>query len=233
MSLNPFASVSDYPGMLKKIAVCLFVASLVLTVLLRSKVTALDNALAPYTFLIPILGFNLPLGTVFPAFAVTLASHILQLHDHISNVLGIRHRFDILAILFPLAIGSGASLDSHAVPKIRANRKRLMNDTFYPYASSSPNEAVIGSHYITMALDQWCWYWIVLDVSFITIIAAGILFFAKSFAWSSILLLLVISSFALLQFVRKHCEKYAFQQVELILADPKRKSSIRETFDAL
>jgi len=171
MDLDFFKAVGDYPKMLNKIAVSTFTGTILAIWLLRYEVPALDNLLKPLSVPIKVFGdVNLPLGTILPALVVAALSRMFKLHDRISDIFRIRQRFDVGEILFPMAIASGASLSGDQIRAIRKNCKSMMYKVFYKYASSTAGKAVIDSHYITMALDQWCWYWIVLELTFLAFV---------------------------------------------------------------
>ena len=97
-------------------------------------------------------GLAIPLGTILPAFLIALVSRIFKLHNHLSNILGIRHRFDLEAILFPLAIATSIAFPVEKVRQIKKQRKDLMYKTFYKYASSSPSKAVMKR-----TTSPWLW----------------------------------------------------------------------------
>ena len=154
VGFNPFASIG-LPGMLNKIAIFTCGVSIFAVWLLRHESPSVEAFLASLTLPVPIAtGLAIPLGTILPAFLIALVSRIFKLHNHLSNILGIRHRFDLEAILFPLAIATSIAFPVEKVRQIKKQRKDLMYKTFYKYASSSPSKAVIETHYITMALDQ-------------------------------------------------------------------------------
>lgn len=233
MGLTPFETVSDYPSMLNKIALYTFGSLLLAVVLLRLQIQPLDALLAPFSFALPIAGLSLPFGTVVPAFGIALLSRIFKLHDRLSDLFGIRRRFDVIAILFPLCAASGGLTDAGRVRQLKAKREPLMYATFYKYASSSPGKAVIETHYITLALDQWSWYWILLEACTIATLAAAVLFWAGRYLAAASVLAAVLLAIWLLQVIRGHCEEYALQQVEQILSEPARKREVREQFSAL
>jgi hypothetical protein len=234
MGFSPFESVGDYPKMLNRIAVSTFSASILAIIVLRWQVSGVDTALQPLSVSIPITsGFSLPFGTFLPAFALALLSRIFKLHDRISDALLIRYRFDVAEILFPLAIGSGAALNCHQIRAIRKERQSLMYKVFYKYASSTPGKSVIDPHYITMALDQWCWYWIVLESTFIALALALILLTAKRYFAAAILFGGVLVAVGILQVIRSQCSDYALQEVEAILEKTDRKLEVAEAFRAL
>jgi hypothetical protein len=234
MGFNPFASVGDYPGSLNKIATYTLGASALSIWLLRNEFKVVDDLLAPLTLQIPMaVGIALPLGTVLPAFFFAVLSRVVKLHDRLSDILFIRQRFDVGAILLPLAVGSGADLRVDAIRRIKQQRESLMYKTFYKYASSSPDKAVIDTHYVTMALDQWCWYWIILEASFLGLCLGLIFLLTEKYFLASVFFLALICAVGFLQIIRSHCANYALQELEQILAEPRRKEEIAKVFRAL
>jgi hypothetical protein len=145
----------------------------------------------------------------------------------------IRKRFDVSEILHPLAIVTASSLTAEKVREIARRREDLMKKTFYKYASSSPGKAAIETHYIIMALDQWCWYWIVLEATFLAF-ALGVVFLLwAKYALTAILFLSVIVASGALQLIRVQCARYALQEVEQIVDDAQRREQIAKEFNAL
>src|SRR5262249_16958565 len=119
MGFNPFASVCDYPGMLNKIATYTFFVTLLVVWFLRMEIPQVATVLSNLTLHVPLAsGLTLPLGTVLPAFVGAFLSRVLKLHDRLSDMLRLRQRFDVAAILLPLAVGSGTALGIGMVRKI-------------------------------------------------------------------------------------------------------------------
>lgn len=56
------------------------------------------------------------------------------------------------------------------------------------YASST--NPVIDSHSIILTLNEWCWYWILLDSTLILLLV-GIAFLVIKWSWTNLVLLLV------------------------------------------
>jgi hypothetical protein len=234
MSSNPFEVAGAYPKMLAKIALSTFFAAILAVVLLRREFPVLDKLLEPLSISVPIAtGFSLPFGTVLPAFLFGGLSRIFKLHDRISDVFQIRRRFDVSDILFPLAIGSGSSLTANQMRAIKKNRDSLMYEVFYRYASGTPGKAAIDSLYIKMALDQWCWYWIVLESTFLAFCLGVTFFIAKRYFLAASFLAGVIMAILVLQLIRNLCSDYALQEVEAILDSPGRSAAIAGVFSAL
>lgn len=234
MSINPFESVKDYPGMLNKIATYTFFASLGAVWLLRKEFYSIEDFLKPFSLPIPLAsGLEIPIGTILPAFLFALLSRIIKLHDRISDLLRIRERFDVRSILLPMAAATGANLKVPQIRRMKQEREALMNDVFYEYASSTPDKAQIDFHYIEMALDQWSWYWIMLEATFIAFILAVVSLFTKHWLVSASLFFGIVSSLGLILALGYLCASYSLREVEEILGDPKRKAAITERFRAL
>lgn len=231
MSINPFASVKDYPSMLIRIGEGTFVASLLALIVLRMNVPAIESALSPFTTRVPILGgFDLPMGTVLPAAAIALLSRVLRLHDLISDAFRVRQRFDLHEILSPLAIGSGATITLAQFRQIANRRKQLMQDVFYTYASSGERVAKIDPHTIGRALDQWGWYWVVAETTFVALITSCVLLLAGVSSWASVLLILSLCLLCVLQFLRAECATYALAEV---VRDPQGRNEAERDRDGL
>lgn len=155
MSLNPFTTVGNYSAMLNKIAAWTFFVSLGAIWLVRSRLPCVNAVLGTMSFQIPVAGVDLPLGTLAPAFGIALISRVTKLHDRLSDLLGIRRRFDRQEILLPLASACGTTLSSDQLLRIDEKRSDLMGRVFYAYASTDSSKSKVDSHYVTMALDQW------------------------------------------------------------------------------
>jgi hypothetical protein len=220
--------------MLNKIAASTFFVAIGGLVLLRYQFASVRSLLDPLSLPIPLgSGFSLPLGMVLPALLLAVLGRMFKLHDRISDVFLIRQRFDISEILLPLAIGSGASLNTDQIRRIRKDRESLMYKVFYKYASSTPGKALIDSHYITMALDQWCWYWIVLEATFLAFVLAATFSLTARYLLGDIFLSVVLGALVFMQLLRKLCSDYALQEVDAILQQPARKLEVAEVFRAL
>jgi len=232
MNFNPFEPVSDYPKMLNKLAFYAFWASLLLVTLTRHHIWRLEDALRKLDVGLPIADLSLPVGSIAVAFGWAFVSRVFKFHDRISDVLRIRLNFDVEAILLPLCAASGGLAKAGLVREITARRHPLMRETFYKYASSG-GKAVIDSHYITMALDQWASYWIILEAATLAgLTAAAFLFFGPANV-AALLLFGVLGAMLLLQLIRRQCAEYALQEVELILEDPERCAAVGGQFRAL
>lgn len=118
MSLNPLATVSDYPSMLNKIAVFTFFVSLLAAGIITWQVPALKNMLPSLAVKIPETDLEVPVTILLAALVFALISRVVKLHDRLSDLFGIRKRFDVLEILVPMAFAAGTPLSLAQQEKI-------------------------------------------------------------------------------------------------------------------
>ena len=106
------------------------------------------------------------------ALLVALFTRAVKLHDLVSDVLGIRRRFDCNYILFPLAALVGENLSSRQKEAATAARSNLMRQVFYRYASSRADSPLVDKHEIEYALDQWSWFWVCVEAIVLCVLAS-------------------------------------------------------------
>lgn len=231
MTLNPFAAIGDYPAMLNKIAISTFFTTLSCIFLLRYQVPEVAQLLDCWKYTVPVEKFEIPVGVLLPALVVAVLSRVTKLHDRVSDLFRIRARFDIEAILFPLALGSCVSLTVDQIKKLRQQRRRLMGETFYMYASGT--NPVIDKHYVTMALDHWTWYWMLLEATVVLgLTGILLLLFSRPMA-AACAELGVLVAMGILACLRTGCVSYALDEVREILKDYSRSTAISGVFGAL
>jgi hypothetical protein len=160
----PKLTVSDYPEMLRKLSTAAFLVTIACTSLVRSQVPTIDQYLGSLdlTSKVGVYSIPVPVGTLLVAAIVAVLSESVKLHDKISRALGTRAVFDVRWILLPMALLSGAVVDRKRFDRISTDRRRLMNEVFYKYASSAKT-ADIDGHLITQALTAWSWYWMCVE----------------------------------------------------------------------
>lgn len=233
----PKLTVSDYSEMLRKLSTAFFFVTLGCVSLLRWRIPAINEALANLDFATPtitsLFSISIPLGTILLAFGGALLSESMKLHDKISDLFWIRREFDIRWILIPMALLSEAKVNSGKFEKIKSERKRLMGDVFYAYASSSAGKPVIDPHTIKQALTTWSWYWLCVEAIVALLITAAILAYAGDFLWATTGLGAILFLMLLMRFFWADCAKYADSQVQQILKTPARRRQIDRTFNAL
>ena len=233
MSLNPFATVSDYPSMLNKISTYTFFVAVFALALIYWQVPAFRHWMPAMQFKIPETDVQAPATVLLVAFLFAFLSRLVKLHDRLSDLFGIRRHFDVESILMPMAVASGATLSLEQQKTLRAKRIALMTNIFYKYASSSPGKAVIEQHAITMALDQWSWYWICVEAAFVLFVTSVVLAAAGKWSVAFLLVVSVLATIWLLQAIRPLCQRYALDEARQILDDQIRAAAVREQFLAL
>ena len=232
----PKLTVSNYPEMLRKLSTATFFVTIGCLVILRT-VEPIDGALKHldvFTPAIPIFGsVKIPFGTFLIAFVVAAVSESIRLHNKISDVFRIRSEFDLRWILIPMALLSAVVLTSAQFEKLRIEKRRLVNEVFYAYASSTAGRQVIDPHLITQALTTWSWYWLCAEAIVIIIPTAAILAFWSQFQWVSGLLTTVLVLMLVMRVFRADCSMYAEAQVREILSDNGRRQRVVAIFNAL
>ncbi len=224
---NIFGPVKDYPSMLTKISFFVFFASIAAIAILESQIPALAAILGSFSLAVPISGVPVPMGTIILAFLFTLFSRVIKLHDRLSDLLHIRSRFDVNEVLLPLAEGSGAKSD---IETVRHHRSKLMQSVFYKYMNG---DSAIQRHHVTMAFDQWSWYWILLELNFISVIVAVVLLIGGRLLPTALAIALILLVAYALYGVRASCARYAQREIDQILDDRARKREVAKVFDAL
>lgn len=227
-----FAAPEDYSQMLWKIATSTGIVTFACLLVLAQLDTAVNSALfGPGAVHIQVLGVSLPIVPVVVSAIVALVTRAFKLHDRVSDVFGIRRRFDLREIIGPLAVESGLTWDGDRYARARAERDKIMRRTFYRYASST--NPVIDKHLIITALDKWSWFWIVVEALVLLALSAGFLFWRQHIA-AALGTCIVIGIFALLAIATElGCRHNAEAQLDEILRDKTRRDEIREELNAL
>ena len=106
-----------------------------------------------------------------------------------------------------------------------------MNRVFYRYAGSS--DAKIPLHYITMALDDWTWLWIITEFQVYGLIALGLLLWSEAYAHAAVLLGVMWVGLLAMYWLERICAGHAHTEVSLILDDETRCKEIRAALGAI
>jgi len=176
---------------------------------------------------------SLNLAGLIVAVLVAVLCHVAQLYNRISDLFGIRRRFDRDHILVPLATRAGVGRAQEKVESILKIRHSVMDDVFYRYASSTDVAPLAGRHNIEQALGAWSWFWAGVECFIFLILGALIacLFSATVLAWAFVILASIVFIGTTLQHSR--LPKYARSQVDAIASDPAAIQAIKGRFDAL
>lgn len=230
--LNTIGTPKNYSDMLRKIFVFNLLGSLLLFLVVYWACPTVEGFAGRLAIPITSLGVNIKLGYIVPPLLFALISRFTKLHDRVSDLVGIRRRFDVDHILVPLAEGVGIVVNPPFMKKLREQRVHFMYRVFYEYASSAKPQ--IDEHLIRMALDRWTWWWVLVEL----LVAAGltlvILLVFGAYGTAAWLGLGTLVGLLLTCSICRTCAKPARLEVEAILADQGRRDRIRtELEDAL
>lgn len=221
----------DYSEMLTKIAVFTFFSSLGATFLLDRFSPPVSAFLNAWEITVDVwIIEKLPITWMLLPLLFTLVARVIKLHDRISDLFKIRETFDLDEILLPLARGAGVRPTAALRTHLKAKRDAQMSRNFYVYAGFK--EPAIDRQLVLSALDNWCWYWVILELTTVGLLAAAILAFSATgvaFGLAGGMLLLVLLS----RLVRRHSRHLAAAEVEAILTAPDRRTQIKDNLDAL
>lgn len=237
----PFlATTKSYEDVLRKLAGFAFYETYFLTLLLRdnevigsfARRLESQGTVGQALSLIPGHEF-LNISGLALAIFVSIFSFAIQFHDRLSDLFGIRYRFDRDEILVPLAEGVGVVVTSQIRRRITEERKPLMRSVFYKFASSRADAPIVDKHDIEHALTAWSWLWVLVEATAYFLIAGVV---AWIFGSGTLGLILAIVAFAtaMIGFLqRARLGHYARPQREAILEDSQAVAHISQVFRAL
>lgn len=227
-----FGQPESYSDILERVFYTSVAAGVVCTVILAQASPAVADILESVSTnaeIGPIKGVK-ALYVLIPL-AVGLISRMLRLHDRISDVLRIRHRFDTRCILFPLAEQAGHELTAKLRRAISRNRVDAMYAVFYPYAGFK--DPAIDTQLVRTAADNWGWFWVLTESSFLFGTTAVILSILGKITHLKICLGILLVQMCLLLVEWLACRRSARRQVAAIVADSSRRADIRAYFASI
>lgn len=230
----------NYGEMLTKLASFAFYEAYLITLLLRANPIAAAffttiESWGPIGKVVVIIPHHdvLNLAGIVIAFVLAVLTHTFQFHDRISDVFGIRRRFDRKSILIPLSQRVGSAVSEDKETKIGKHRDELMRAVFYRYASSRADKPLVDKHDIEHALNAWSWFWASVEavayfgVGAMSATLLGSPDLMRTFAMIAASFLII----ALVQHMR--LAGYARPQINSIAADPTAAFDVKNQFDAL
>lgn len=225
----------SYGKMLKRIFLITLVFSIISWYLILLSYPELNNNINKliYNFFkidssIKIYDYELPFSYAVPVLLACIC-RVFMLHNIISDIFKIRYKYDINNILLPLAVGVG--YDVNDINKIANNRKKLMNRTFYEYASYNSNS--IDRHLISKALDSFTWLWGALEGLSVSIVALFICIFSVNILSIFIFVFIICTLIIFYKVQMKRCKEYTKNEIDEILDNIDRKNEILGVFNAL
>lgn len=227
----PFERPTNYGEMLNKIGMFTFLVAFVLTLLVAHCSTVIASRLSSIQIPVEIWSLHISVLYVVPALIIATLARIIRLHDRVSDVFGIRAKFDVYRILIPLCGAVDIPVGPVFRDKLRRERNRAMLRTFYRYASFE--EPAISKAAVLGSIDVWTWYWILLEAIVMLIIAGAVLVAVKAYASCVLVIILAFCGVLLFATHFEVCGKRADEQIDEIIGDPQRVDVLRNAFDEI
>ena len=228
-----FESIDNYGKMIEKISKTVFMFSLLLLYCISCVNNEFKDFMETISFgaTYEIFGVELNLALFYLPIIMGVLEHVFKIHDKVSDLLKIRKTYDKYVIINGLIKKTNSNV---SIKKCKGKLiSKLMSKTFYQFASST--DPKIDSHYVTMALNEWCWFWIMLDTGLL-LIALGVLFLVLNWSWThfwSVILGFLLFGFMLF-LIMLQTINYTNNEISAILSDEERREIIKkEIEDAL
>lgn len=225
--------IKDYSGMLKIIAIGSSVILFSCLVFLKYQTNLLDEIIEDFPSIsVELVGVELSSTYILPSLIWIFISISLKVHDRLSNLFKIRHRFDYNHVLLKFVEKLNIPLNDVKKSNLSKNRKDLMYKIFYKYADSSKPESDdnISPHLIHKALNNWTYFWVLLEGQ-IFIIATIIVFtFEKNLANVIITFIILIVTIIIQFLIYKEAKQIANQEINeiLLLNNGEKKERIKK-----
>lgn len=221
-----FSNPKSYPEMLKKIAWTMFFFVFIGLIMLSSFWADFSDLMSRISLGLEYEQNNIKfyISYLYIPLVFALFENIFKLHDRISDLFGIRYRFDKNIIIHSFL--KHLKMENKIDLVNRKNRDTIMGDIFYKYAGYA--DPKIDPHLIYMALGAWSWYWILIDTTLVSFFL-GIIYLIFNWSWGAFFIFGgVIIILYLISFFLKHtqCVTYAKQEVESILEQSNAKIEI-------
>lgn len=167
------------------------------------------------------------------ALVAALVAFAIRFHDRISDILGIRRRFDRDRILLPLAQLVEVNLTSAQKVRLMSKRHSVMRDVFYKYTSSRAEKPLVDKHDIEHALGAWFWFWLLEEASAVLLLLSIVAFFfgGPRLGWCLVGLAVLFVVLAFLQ--HRRLPHHARTEIEAIANDYNARVAVQKTFNAL
>jgi len=222
----------DYSDILKRVFCGSLVSGIACTFLLAQASPSVKKLLNSVSSEGDI-GFVKNIGVLYVLIpgVVVVISRIIKLHDRISDLFRIRHRFDTKYILFRIAIGVGVTLTENVQKSIKKNRVQSMYTVFYPYAGFK--NPLIDDQLVRTGADHWGWFWLLVESSFLFLVTGMILVFVGEWSDVGFCLIIVFVEMGLMVFLWLSCRRCAKREVEEILKNRKWKNEIGRHFEEI
>lgn len=232
-----FGRPNNYSEMLTKLAGFSWECVLCISLMRRHEIfdsylSSIENEFITKDSIPENLQFLSPL-TLAISLAVAILFHFTQIHNQIQRLFCIRKRFDTKYILIPLANGVSIKLSNSKIESFHNQRRAVMQNIFYRYASSTKSDSLVDSHNIIHSLWRWTIYWaleegalVFLTFSFISFLMGFESLYIGFFFTSIIFVIIMIC-------MKPALVNGARAQLEQILDDKTAKARVRAEISAL
>jgi hypothetical protein len=221
----PFDRPTSYGEMLNKIGIFTFLSALGLTWVLAHFSPPAAAFLKSQTTTVEVLTLKVPILFVVPAIVIAVLARVVRLHDKVSDLFGIRVRFDVYRILIPLCGSLQIAVDHQFRDKLVRERKNAMGRTFYKYASFE--DPKISKAAVLAAIDRWTWYWILVEFIAVAVLAGAALLVLHAYAGAALVFLVLFFATILFSTYDASCGRLADIQIEEIISDFERANTLR------
>lgn len=225
-----FETPENYNKMIEKISKSVFAISLLMLYFISCINDEFKMFFEKISFgaIYKIGDLELNLALFYLPIVMGVLEHLFKVHDKVASLLRIRENYDKYIIMSEICkrLKLEVKLDNYSKNDV----KRIMSQVFYKYVSSTNPE--IDSHYVTMTLNEWCWFWIMLDTKILLFIV-GIVFLVFNWSWLNLLLVVVcyilLATFLVL--ILFQTISYTKKEIDVILSDTKRMNEIKKVFE--
>lgn len=231
-----FEAPKNYTEMCKKIASSVFYITLIEVFILTQASSDFANIMVALSFGVQfkINEIKLNIALIYLPIIFSVLENIFKLHDLFGKIFNLRNKYSGSVIFYQYVkeLYPDNKKSYKACKKIYLNNESLqktVGNHFYTYASSTNPK--IDAHYVHMALDSWCWVWILLDnivisllFLIVTILASFFITISKSLIWG---LLIYIFNIIVIKFllIKTYCKKYSIIEVKKCVKYDKDKNS--------
>lgn len=222
----------SYSNMLTRIFWATLIAGVLCTFALASVSPAARNFLESWSagISIAVLDSVKALYVLVPL-GLAILSRVFLLHDKVSDLFGIRRRFDLKNILRPLAEGVGFPVAGADWMRVEESRDLAMTRTFYRYASfTNPR---IDIQMVRTAADRWAWFWCTVEPQVILIAACSIFVVLRAWSWLLYLLSAIVVLILVGALLWPQLRKGARTQVAEILDNECWREEVRSALYAI
>lgn len=220
-----FKSPKNYTEMCQKIASSVFYITLTEVFILTQASSDFANVMVALSFGVQfkINEIKLNIALIYLPIIFSVLENIFKLHDLFGKTFNLRNKYSGSVIFYQYvkALCPNNQKSYKECQKIYLKNKPLQDaigNHFYTYASSTNPK--IDAHYVQMALDSWCWVWILLDNIVISLLFLAIIVFASFFITISkslifglliYIFILIVIKFLL---IKTYCKKYSIKEVK-------------------